>query len=50
MDGVSKNLAVLFFLVHYSSQVETRDQGKTYSVTVRCIATYLRIISMQVFT
>ena len=35
MDCVSKNLAVLIFLV-YCSQVETQDQGKTYSVTVRC--------------
>ena len=47
MDSVSKNLAVLFLLVYYSSQVETQDQGMAYSVTVRCIATYLRI-SMQV--
>ena len=31
MDGVAKNLVVLFFLVYYSSQVETQDQGMTYS-------------------
>jgi len=36
MDGVSKNLAVLIFLVHYSSHVETQDQGMACSVTVRC--------------
>ena len=47
MDSVSKNLALFFLLVYYSSQVETQDQGKTYSVKVGCIATYLRI-SMQV--
>ena len=43
MGDVSKNLAVLIFLVYYSLQVETQDQGMTYPVLVRCIAIYLRI-------
>ena len=41
--GVSKNLALLFFLVYYSSQVETQGQGMMY-ILVRCSYTYFRII------
>ena len=33
--------------MYYSSQVETQDQGMTYPVLVRCIATYLRICKIS---